>query len=279
MRNTKLINFVTILFFLFFIKHVHTWKIGANRACFHHLALLCLSTYHPKDLNHNEWKLVAQTHNYKHQASGFIYIGKRTKVIVVGFPGTRTTLNWKYNAMQKLVRYSNCLDCRGCRIYQGLSLYLKSIAKSLDKKLRKVLRKYRGYPIVVTGHSSGGAFSTLYANRIRNKFLRKVKLITFGGPRTGNKQFARYTNRKLGLRNIYRVIFLLDPACFVPELFKGYWHIGDGPYQYVSYTKFIKRKVVDYQIAPVIRTKSKSPADQLRSVKGWKYHFAYFKIR
>lgn len=50
--------------------------------------------------------------------------------------------------------------------------------------------------LVITGHSLGGALSTLAAFDFNNLGI-KTNLITFGSPRVGNEKFAKELNKRL----------------------------------------------------------------------------------
>lgn len=55
-----------------------------------------------------------------------------------------------------------------------------------------------GYPVVVTGHSLGGALATLAAVDVTlNRPHVPVDLYTFGAPRIGNKAFAQWFDAQI----------------------------------------------------------------------------------
>ncbi|MBW4511507.1 MAG: hypothetical protein KME64_34115 [Scytonematopsis contorta HA4267-MV1] len=76
--------------------------------------------------------------------------------------------------------------------------------------------------IYVTGHSLAGGLANLCALALRREFgVREdsgmgIKVYTFGGVKTGNKDFAEYYNQQIGLGFSYRVENVLDPVPSIP---------------------------------------------------------------
>lgn len=82
----------------------------------------------------------------------------------------------------------------------------------------------RGKLITFTGHSSGGAISTVLADAIETRFSRSVKrVVTFGQPAAGGNTFKCL----YGLNHkTYRVCCDLDVVTFMPPLPFLYRHVG-----------------------------------------------------
>lgn len=95
------------------------------------------------------------------------------------------------------------------------------------------------YKIVFTGHSLGGAVSTVAAGYAR-KLGYEVDLYTYGSPRVGNKQFVQFVTDQAGAE--YRVTHLDDPVPRLPPLIVGYRHtspeywLADGSSDTTTYT-------------------------------------------
>ena len=82
------------------------------------------------------------------------------------------------------------------------------------------------YELVITGHSLGGAMATICAFDLARLYpYLKIKVITFGSPRVGNKNFFKSYN---SLENIthYRYETTYDPIPRIPYF--GYYHVGLG---------------------------------------------------
>ncbi|KIH54336.1 triacylglycerol lipase [Ancylostoma duodenale] len=80
--------------------------------------------------------------------------------------------------------------------------------------------------VTISGHSLGGALATLAASHlVKLKVLEnpdKVKLVTFGQPRVGNKEFADAVDEEVDYA--YRVVHYHDLVPTIPKA--GFWHQG-----------------------------------------------------
>ncbi|KAJ4847608.1 Dolichyl-diphosphooligosaccharide-protein glycosyltransferase subunit dad1 [Turnera subulata] len=124
-------------------------------------------------------------------------LGRRD--VVIAYRGTATCLEWLENLRATLA----CLpgdDEAGPMVETGfLSLYTSRTAKcpslqdSVRREIARILEKYGDEPlsITITGHSLGAALATLTAHDINRSFPNApmTTVISFGGPRVGNKRF------------------------------------------------------------------------------------------
>ncbi|XP_048423788.1 uncharacterized protein LOC103941626 [Pyrus x bretschneideri] len=99
--------------------------------------------------------------------------------------------------------------------------YFDDIAEPLDK-----------WHVYITGHSLGGALSTLLALELSSSQLAKRGLISvtmynFGSPRVGNKVFAEIYNEKV--KDSWRVVNHRDIIPTIPRLM-GYCHVAQPVY-------------------------------------------------
>ena len=78
--------------------------------------------------------------------------------------------------------------------------------------------------VIVTGHSLGGAVSTLLALDIAEEFPdKKVRLVTFGSPRVGSPGFAKRFASAVPDSDRYFMHF--DVVTWLPG-FMGFKHVG-----------------------------------------------------
>ncbi|KAL2330081.1 hypothetical protein Fmac_017662 [Flemingia macrophylla] len=133
-------------------------------------------------------------------------LGRRD--IVVAFRGTSTCLEWLENLRATLTR----VEENGAMAESGfLSLYtssgsdnvntsIMSLQKTVREEIGRILKTYEGenLSLTITGHSLGAALATLAAYDMRSYFLRPppVTVISFGGPRVGNRSFRRRLERQ-----------------------------------------------------------------------------------
>ncbi|KHN86314.1 Lipase -like protein [Toxocara canis] len=96
----------------------------------------------------------------------------------------------------------------------------------LKNDLLAVIKKNPSYDLWITGYSLGGAMASIASTIIVRDGIykaEKVKLVTFGQPRTGDHEYA-LTHNKL-LYYTYRVIHQNDIVPHIPpKNFKGYYH-------------------------------------------------------
>ena len=78
-------------------------------------------------------------------------------------------------------------------------------------------------PLIVTGHSLGGALATLAAARVHDALL-----YSFGAPRVGNRAFAFSMDQRS--ERLHRYINYRDPVPLLPPGLLGYRHCGRGYY-------------------------------------------------
>ncbi|XP_073026721.1 phospholipase A(1) DAD1, chloroplastic-like [Primulina eburnea] len=152
-------------------------------------------------------------------------LGRRD--VVIAYRGTATCMEWLENLRATLT----CLPCdmapENCEsmVQSGfLSLYTSSaggrpsLQDSIREEINKILQKYADEPlsITVTGHSLGAALATLTAHDINTTFKHAplVTVVSFGGPRIGNKNFRRQLERN-GTK-VLRIVNSDDPITKVP---------------------------------------------------------------
>ncbi|KAF5732868.1 Alpha/beta-Hydrolases superfamily protein [Tripterygium wilfordii] len=136
-------------------------------------------------------------------------LGRRD--VVIAFRGTATGLEWLENIRATLSPvHENAQSSSGQpgpMVESGfLSLYNSSTATSpslrdlVRDEIKRLLQSYGNEPlsITITGHSLGAALATLAAHDIKTEFKRAplVTVISFGGPRVGNRCFRRQLEKQ-----------------------------------------------------------------------------------
>ncbi|XP_051137325.1 phospholipase A(1) DAD1, chloroplastic-like [Andrographis paniculata] len=151
-------------------------------------------------------------------------LGRRD--VVIAYRGTATCMEWMENLRATLT----CLPEGGAAdksmVQSGfLSLYTssggaarQSLRDAVREEIAAVLEKYADEPlsITVTGHSLGAALATLTAHDITASFPHAplVTVVSFGGPRVGNKNFRRQLEES-GTK-VLRIVNSDDPITKVP---------------------------------------------------------------
>ncbi|PON99727.1 Fungal lipase-like domain containing protein [Trema orientale] len=156
-------------------------------------------------------------------------LGRRD--VVIAFRGTATCLEWLENLRATLSHLPNRTgrptgpDGCGPMVESGfLSLYTSgtelnpSLQQMVREEIGRLLQSYGDEPLslTITGHSLGAALATLAAYDIKTHFKRAplVTVMSFGGPRVGNRSF-RCRLEKQGTK-VLRIVNSEDPITKVP---------------------------------------------------------------
>jgi pimeloyl-ACP methyl ester carboxylesterase len=108
----------------------------------------------------------------------------------------------------------------------------RGFLRAADAIMGDVLRAIEPHsdmPIMVVGHSLGGAIATLVAHRLSHANELVAQVHTFGSPRMGDALFAAAYNRDL--RHVTtRHQNCCDIVTCVPSVLQGYRHVGQLRY-------------------------------------------------
>jgi len=145
---------------------------------------------------------------------------------VVAFRGTASLRDWITDAEFPL----RPLPGSAARVHEGFLTAIDSILPDLVSCLvpphapcpapRALL------PIVLTGHSLGGALAVLAAWFLQRQGRLVHSVYTFGQPRVGDRTFAALYESLLGART-FRVVNRNDLVPRVPGVLLGYRHAGE----------------------------------------------------
>ncbi|GJP40573.1 hypothetical protein CLOM_g237 [Closterium sp. NIES-68] len=121
-------------------------------------------------------------------------------------------------------------DRMDIKVHDGFLDGYKSVKPRLILLLKAILSASKEkYQVMVTGHSLGGALSTLFTYDLAQSDLKKqynfnLSLYNFGSPRVGNHAFAARFNQLVG--DSWRIANDLDIVPRVPYVF--YKHVATG---------------------------------------------------
>ncbi|KAI0533464.1 lipase [Xylaria digitata] len=150
---------------------------------------------------------------------GFVSTDAKNQVIVVSVRGSHSIRNWitDLEFIQK--------DCSslvsGCKVHSGFAKAWDEISSAVLAAVKAAKAANPAYRIVFTGHSLGGAVSSLGAAYARKAGL-EVDIINYGSPRVGNAAFASFVSDQPGVE--YRVTHLDDPVPRLPPIILNYAH-------------------------------------------------------
>jgi hypothetical protein len=168
--------------------------------------------------------------NPKFENSGYVLADSSQKIIVVGFKGTKTTINWAMNLKTDYYDPDLPAPFSDAKIHSGFYEMCKVLYPDMKKHFVKLIKKHPTYKIIMTGHSMGGALATLSAfSLVRDNVINweKLSVITYGQPRVGNQEFADYLNSQHTVMTRVNREGDLVPTVPTPPL---YYHHGHNFY-------------------------------------------------
>ena len=110
-------------------------------------------------------------------------------------------------------------------VHGGFKEYADAaLSEGILNFLVEYIKNHPAEKIYITGHSLGGAISMVIAARLvdAGADMRNIKIITFGAPAVGNRDFVNFYQDKI---NLTRIVMDSDPVDTALKLF-GYVHFG-----------------------------------------------------
>ncbi|XGW25354.1 hypothetical protein V3C99_006631 [Haemonchus contortus] len=160
------------------------------------------------------------------KCSGYSAVLNGDKAIVLSFRGTDTFLQLIMESDQSVFNEQISWIAGGKVSKYFNDGFMDLWNGGMKDDFNTLRSKYPSYQVWVTGHSLGGAMATLAASYIVAAKLvpaSSVELVTFGQPRTGNKDFAAAHDKQAMF--CYRVTHWRDVVPHVPpEHLEGYHH-------------------------------------------------------
>lgn len=109
--------------------------------------------------------------------------------------------------------------------HAGFLLAYNSAASLVISTVKAQLAANPGYALVTSGHSLGGALSSLAGLSLKSNFpSSSVTVYTFGQPRTGNAGYAALVDSFVGVGNVFRGVHTSDGVPTLIPTFLGYRH-------------------------------------------------------
>lgn len=143
------------------------------------------------------------------------YIAQSRSRIIAAFRGTEEREEWRKDLDASQVRYPYLRGA--CLTHKGFTDMYSDIRPAL---LAALARCRKGLPLLLTGHSLGGAVASLAALDPQLRAGRRsISLYTFGAPRVGNPEFASLLPKRLktSLRLYHKTDWVpsMPPASFL----------------------------------------------------------------
>ncbi|VDM42653.1 unnamed protein product [Toxocara canis] len=142
-----------------------------------------------------KFKITGQCHGRKPEnCSGFAAISNTEKAIILSFRGSKGISQLTSQAIETAFGKSFVdLDGAGRVNSYFYRTFIYIWNAGMKESLRSMLQEHPDYEIWVTGHSLGGAMASIASTviiRDRMHTTDKLKLVTFGQPRTGDRNYA-----------------------------------------------------------------------------------------
>lgn len=144
-------------------------------------------------------------------------------LLIIAVRGTTSMLDWICNASIHQVQFRDATDkpVQGVEVHAGFYRQFIALLSICDKQIKSHLKA--GGDIMCTGHSLGGAASTIAAVNYGHTYPAQVWHASFGSPRVGNATFA--ATYKMCVKLQARLKHARDPVCaVVPPI--DYSHVG-----------------------------------------------------
>lgn len=167
----------------------------------------------------------------EHICSSYVAVSHRQKVIIVGFRGTDGFGQLMKEGSDTIMKDQMEMSVSGHRVglvgnyFYGVFLQLWTGGRDdgVGAMMNDVKQAYNDnptYDIYVAGHSLGGAMASIAAVYINIDILdnqqTSLYLMTFGQPRTGDKDYAKYVDDNLN-HFCYRVVNSGDLVSKIPS--------------------------------------------------------------
>ncbi|KAG5418887.1 hypothetical protein I9W82_003605 [Candida metapsilosis] len=137
--------------------------------------------------------------------TGFYALDHRRKAIILVFRGSASRRDWVTDLNFFPIKYTPIvydkdfkdgepfihMECKNCRVHRGFYNFLKDNSGAIISAGVKMKDQYPDYQFLIAGHSLGAAFTVM--SGIEFMLLGYDPLVvTFGGPRVGNQEFADF---------------------------------------------------------------------------------------
>ena len=149
-----------------------------------------------------------------------ITISETHKRVCVIFRGSESKSDWYYD-LQFLK--TNLHD--DVYVHRGFykQLHTDNMYEVLKTEILKLMLENPDYGIYVTGHSLGGALSTLFGYELSRDITDQVTIVSFASPRVGNPKFRKSFDAQSNLTH-YRVSNERDVVTAAPMI--NFQHVG-----------------------------------------------------
>lgn len=198
------------------------------------------------------WKIDIR-HNFRffnaHKRDTQAFIFRTDECMVLAFRGTQEIRDWTTNLDMKLRNFTirragkTTLSSYKGKVHTGFFLGWADIERDVLAQLMRWQNESQETgkplkplpPLLITGHSLGGALATMAAASLHENGINVAGLYTFGQPRVGDLTFSRQLDKNLAGK-VFRFVNNNDVVPHVPPPFsfqnpmRFYGHLGTLKY-------------------------------------------------
>ncbi|KAI7549862.1 extracellular lipase [Hortaea werneckii] len=163
------------------------------------------------------------------------YPGEDENVAAVGKRSSQHYLGIAQDAFPLSPQTSDEAKCHNCTVHMGFQRSWTNTRTAILPDLQQQMLLHPDYELNLIGHSLGGAVAALAGLEMLARGA-EPKVTTYGEPRVGNRNLARYIDRRFGLEDhddsmewrYRRVTHIDDPVPLLPLTEWGYAaHAGE----------------------------------------------------
>ncbi|KHN97404.1 ferulic acid esterase A faeA [Metarhizium album ARSEF 1941] len=152
------------------------------------------------------------------------------KEVIISFRGTSTPKDLDSDLAFGLVPLSAAgTSCSSCKVHEGFQSAFNAISRQVMSAIKSELSS--DSRLIVTGHSLGGGIAAIATSSLIGQGIQVAETYTFGEPRNGDAQWAKYIARQIPDSNYYRVTHSNDGVPQIPPTVLGYVHHGPEYFQ------------------------------------------------
>lgn len=164
----------------------------------------------------------------------FVGYNEILKELIVSFRGTQpyNLKDWLVDLDAFKLDYP-IFNITGAMVHKGFYNAYSKHNEAVVASLLGLMVEYPGFTVYLTGHSLGASLALLlamdlYYNKASEVFKNAtdIRMVTFGSPRTGNKEFADAFSRIKDTVQLYRVTHANDVVPHLPLRSMGFTHVA-----------------------------------------------------
>lgn len=171
-----------------------------------------------------------------HSTGAHGYVARFRGQCLLVFRGSESAASWRKDIESQVLtpippRLMAHGSCQNCKVGSGFLQQYLSLSPQLLAGLADLDCGDATSPLMLAGHSLGGALALLASLDLLVAGFHLAKVYTFGQPRVGNHAFALAARAQLSQSSLplYRVTRADDPVVYMPERkisFEAFYHAG-----------------------------------------------------